>query len=164
MAGDTDRRPFRASNSEMGSKPGGTESVLCKEKVSMQSINMWLLWLFYCGVLWLSLMAYYTVTFYKDIFIWRTATMTKVWLVLWHTLLVYFFMTLLWHFLWNTMTFFTAFFIYLPLSDKPGILIGAGTCSGIPIQRLQFGDWNGSAVVISLKQLASVSFLLLFSR
>lgn len=31
MAGDTDRRPFRASNSEMGSKPGGTESVLCKE-------------------------------------------------------------------------------------------------------------------------------------
>lgn len=31
MAGDTDRRPFKASNSEMGSKPGGTESVPCKE-------------------------------------------------------------------------------------------------------------------------------------
>lgn len=31
MAGDTDRRPFRASNSEMGSKPGGTESVPCRE-------------------------------------------------------------------------------------------------------------------------------------
>lgn len=31
MAGDTDRRPFKASNSEMGSKPGGTESVPCKQ-------------------------------------------------------------------------------------------------------------------------------------
>lgn len=31
MAGDTDRRPFRASSREMGSNPGGTESVLCKE-------------------------------------------------------------------------------------------------------------------------------------
>ena len=31
MAGDTDRRPFRASNSEIGSKPGGTESALCEK-------------------------------------------------------------------------------------------------------------------------------------
>lgn len=31
MGGDTDRRPFRASSREIGSNPGGTESVLCKE-------------------------------------------------------------------------------------------------------------------------------------
>lgn len=31
MVGETERRPFRASNREMGSKPGGTESVLCRE-------------------------------------------------------------------------------------------------------------------------------------
>lgn len=48
MAGDTDRRPFRASNSEMGSKPGGTESVPCKETLTWsggdnaQLINKWM--------------------------------------------------------------------------------------------------------------------------
>lgn len=37
MAGDTERKPFRASNSEMGSKPGGTESVPCKKSVKEKS-------------------------------------------------------------------------------------------------------------------------------
>lgn len=40
MAGDTDRRPFRASNSEMGSKPGGTESVLC-EKMYKRTMTLY---------------------------------------------------------------------------------------------------------------------------
>lgn len=31
MAGETDLSPFRASRSEMGSKPGGTESELCRK-------------------------------------------------------------------------------------------------------------------------------------
>lgn len=39
MPGDTGRRPFIASRSEMGSKPGGTESELCEEQKTKHTIT-----------------------------------------------------------------------------------------------------------------------------
>lgn len=49
MAGDTERRPFRASSREMGSNPGGTESVLCKE-TQTRVVKTYITQLLYCKI------------------------------------------------------------------------------------------------------------------